>query len=114
MEIKRKETMKKKFLLTVSLLMLLWVSNSMMAQQRRPIDSQHPMWFIHVDVWYQADPQKIIDLIPEQIRPCGSGVEQRMAQFLQGKGDRSLSDGCRKDARQGNDRADRACDERDR
>ncbi len=39
------------------------------AQERRPIDSQHPLWFIHVDVWYKADPQKIIDLIPEDIRP---------------------------------------------
>lgn len=39
------------------------------AQQRRPIDNEHPMWFIHVDVWYQADPQKIIDLIPDDIKP---------------------------------------------
>ena len=39
------------------------------AQTRRPIDSQHPLWFIHVDVWYKADPQKIIDLVPEDIRP---------------------------------------------
>ena len=39
------------------------------AQTRRPIDSQHPLWFIHVDVWYKSDPQKIIDLIPEDIRP---------------------------------------------
>lgn len=61
--------MKKKILLSLSMLMLLLASNSSMAQQRRPIDSQHPMWFIHVDVWYQADPQKIIDLIPAEIRP---------------------------------------------
>ena len=39
------------------------------AQERRPIDAQHPMWMIHVDVWNKADPQKIIDLIPEDIRP---------------------------------------------
>ena len=39
------------------------------AQERRPIDNKHPLWFIHVDVWYEADPQKIIDLIPEDIRP---------------------------------------------
>jgi len=39
------------------------------AQTRRPIDNEHPMWLIHVDVWNQADPQKIIDLIPKQIRP---------------------------------------------
>ena len=41
----------------------------MMAQQRRPIDSRHPLWMIHIDVWNTADPQKIIDLIPEDIRP---------------------------------------------
>lgn len=39
------------------------------AQQRRPIDSEHPLWMIHIDVWNSADPQKIIDLIPEDIRP---------------------------------------------
>ena len=69
MEIKRNETMKKKFLLSVSLLMLLLASNSVMAQQRRPIDNQHPLWLIHIDVWNSADPQKIIDLIPDDIKP---------------------------------------------
>ena len=39
------------------------------AQQRRPIDSQHPLWLIHIDVWNSADPQKIIDLIPDDIKP---------------------------------------------
>ncbi|MBP5680388.1 MAG: glycosyl hydrolase family 98 [Bacteroidales bacterium] len=39
------------------------------AETRRPVDSRHPMWLVHVDVWNKADPQKIIDLIPEQIRP---------------------------------------------
>ena len=39
------------------------------AQQRRPIDSQHPLWMIHIDVWNGADPQKIIDLIPENVKP---------------------------------------------
>lgn len=39
------------------------------AQQRRPIDSQHPLWFVHIDVWVNADPQKMIDLIPQDIRP---------------------------------------------
>ncbi len=43
--------------------------SSVAAQTRRPIDNQHPLWFIHVDVWYKADPQKIINLIPEDIRP---------------------------------------------
>lgn len=39
------------------------------AQERRPIDNQHPMWLIHVDVWNKADPQKIIDLIPDTVKP---------------------------------------------
>ena len=39
------------------------------AQQRRPIDNEHPLWMIHIDVWNSADPQKIIDLIPQDIRP---------------------------------------------
>lgn len=39
------------------------------AQERRPIDSQHPLWLIHIDVWNKADPQKIINLIPDDIKP---------------------------------------------
>ena len=40
-----------------------------MAQQRRPIDNEHPLWMIHIDVWNAADPQKIIDLVPDDIKP---------------------------------------------
>jgi Glycosyl hydrolase family 98/Glycosyl hydrolase family 98 C-terminal domain/Carbohydrate binding module (family 6)/Carbohydrate binding module (family 35) len=36
---------------------------------RRPISQNQPMWLIHIDTWNFADPQKIIDLIPEDIRP---------------------------------------------
>jgi hypothetical protein len=62
--------MKKFFTLVVlSAVMLLTGTLSVGAQQRRPIDSQHPLWMIHCDVWFKADPQKIIDLIPEDIRP---------------------------------------------
>lgn len=39
------------------------------SNQRRLVDNKHPMWLIHVDVWNNADPQKIIDLIPEDIKP---------------------------------------------
>lgn len=42
---------------------------SLYAQSRRPVDSQHPLWLVHVDVWNQADPQKIINLIPDDIKP---------------------------------------------
>ena len=54
---------------TLLLLLLLTSSAVATAQQRRPIDNEHPLWMIHVDVWNKADPQKIIDLIPEDIRP---------------------------------------------
>ena len=36
---------------------------------RRPISPVQPAWIIHIDVWNNADPQKIIDLIPADIRP---------------------------------------------
>ena len=36
---------------------------------RRPISPSQPAWIIHIDVWNNADPQKIIDLVPEDIRP---------------------------------------------
>ena len=56
----------KKYFIILSLLL---VSMMTMAQQRRPIDSRHPLWMIHVDVWNKADPQKIIDLVPDDIKP---------------------------------------------
>ena len=61
--------MKRIFTSLLLVLMLTCMAQEVGAQQRRPIDSQHPLWMIHVDVWYKADPQKIIDLIPEDIRP---------------------------------------------
>ena len=45
------------------------------------------MWLIHVDVWNSADPQKIIDLIPDDVKPyvcmnlslsCGYDTETNM------------------------------------
>ncbi|MBO9562645.1 MAG: carbohydrate-binding protein [Niastella sp.] len=36
---------------------------------RRPISPRQPTWFIHIDSWNQADPQKIIDMVPADIRP---------------------------------------------
>ncbi len=52
-----------------TLLCLLCLTSSMNAQQRRPIDNEHPLWMIHIDVWNAADPQKIIDLMPDDIKP---------------------------------------------
>lgn len=36
---------------------------------RRPVSSQSPLWLIHIDTWSNADPQRIIDLVPKDIRP---------------------------------------------
>ena len=36
---------------------------------RRPVSPEQPMWLIHIDTWNYADPQKIIDLVPKDIRP---------------------------------------------
>ena len=59
----------KTILRNLLLLCLLALSLSMSGQQRRPIDSRHPLWLIHVDVWNKANPQAIIDMIPKDIRP---------------------------------------------
>ena len=61
--------MTKKNFTFVLLFMFMITWQSVTAQQRRPVDSQHPLWFIHVDVWNSADPQKIIDLIPDDVKP---------------------------------------------
>lgn len=61
--------MKKNITLMFMLLMLFLVQHSMQAQQRRPINNENPLWLIHIDVWNKADPQKIIDLIPDDIKP---------------------------------------------
>ena len=47
--------MKRALLLIAGLFCLTY---ALMAQQRRPIDSKHPLWLIHIDVWNTADPQK--------------------------------------------------------
>ena len=36
---------------------------------RRPVSPQQPLWLIHIDTWNYPDPQKIIALIPADIRP---------------------------------------------
>jgi hypothetical protein len=54
------------FLLIVSQFTIQAQSN---ASMRRPISPSSPMWIVHIDTWNYADPQKIIDLIPKDIRP---------------------------------------------
>lgn len=36
---------------------------------RRAISPTQPLFYVHVDTWNQADPQKVIDLIPADLRP---------------------------------------------
>ncbi len=36
---------------------------------RRPVSPESPMWIVHIDTWNNADPDKIIDLVPEDIKP---------------------------------------------
>jgi hypothetical protein len=36
---------------------------------RRPISPSSPTWIVHIDVWVNADPKKIIEMVPEDIRP---------------------------------------------
>jgi len=43
--------------------------NFLSAPFRRPVSPSQPMWLVHIDTWNSADPQKIIDLVPVDIRP---------------------------------------------
>lgn len=36
---------------------------------RRPISPDQPAWIFHIDTWNHADPQRIIEMIPADIRP---------------------------------------------
>ena len=61
---------------TQYLFLLLYIVCAQLAAQaqsstplRRPISPQQPMWQVHIDTWNYPDPQKIIDLIPPDIRP---------------------------------------------
>lgn len=59
--------------LMILLIAFMAVSVTMEAQNgpalRRPLSPQQPMYLVHIDTWNYADPQKIIDLIPKDIRP---------------------------------------------
>ena len=65
--------MRKTFALLLILLFALTAFFSLEASTkapiRRPISPQQPMWLIHIDTWNYADPQKIIELVPADIRP---------------------------------------------
>lgn len=61
--------MKKTILPLFLMLLLMLAAQTTLAQERRPIDSRHPLWLVHVDVWNKADPQKIINMIPVVLKP---------------------------------------------
>ncbi|MBO5616072.1 MAG: hypothetical protein J5932_08160, partial [Prevotella sp.] len=58
-----------RFLGAVCLLMTGSISKASSSQLSRPISPEQPAWIIHIDVWNYADPQKIIDMVPEDVRP---------------------------------------------
>ena len=39
------------------------------AEMHRPCNADNPMWIVHIETWNHADPQRIIELIPEDVRP---------------------------------------------
>ena len=36
---------------------------------RRPISNESPVWIVHIDSWNYPDPEKIIDIVPEDVLP---------------------------------------------
>ncbi len=55
--------------LTVLISLLLLPLKAYSVEMRRPLSPQQPMYIFHIDVWNNADPQKIIDLVPEDMLP---------------------------------------------
>jgi hypothetical protein len=53
----------------VSVAMLLNVAAVNATELRRPISPSSPMWLIHIDTWNSPDPERIIEMVPEDIRP---------------------------------------------
>ncbi|NLT03293.1 MAG: glycosyl hydrolase family 98 [Bacteroidales bacterium] len=62
------KTQVSKLLLAASALLLV-AGTLAAAPLRRPVSPNQPMYLVHIDTWNYADPQKIIDLVPEDIRP---------------------------------------------
>jgi hypothetical protein len=53
----------------VSVAMLLNVAAVNATELRRPISPSSPLWLIHIDTWNSPDPERIIEMVPEDIRP---------------------------------------------
>lgn len=59
-----------KSVLVTLFLSLFWATAAAQhAPMRRPISPDQPMFIVHIDTWNYADPQKIIDMIPADLRP---------------------------------------------
>lgn len=69
---KTRQLIEKSFL-TLALLLLsatmAVAQSSGTTKLRRPITPERPLWIIHVDTWNAPDPERIIELVPEDIRP---------------------------------------------
>lgn len=65
----KKTILMKRILFSVVLLASCVVSWATTENLRRPISTSQPAWIIHIDVWNYADPQKVIDMVPEDVRP---------------------------------------------
>lgn len=50
-------------------MLTLCTKTSFAAELRRPVSPEQPMWLIHLDTWNYPDPERIIELIPEDILP---------------------------------------------
>ena len=85
--------MKSIFTKLVMAMACMMASLTVMAQERRPIDSEHPMWMVHIDVWNSADPQKIIDLIPDDLKPYVCMNLSLSCQFDAWKNEKDHSEG---------------------
>ena len=56
------------------------------APLRRPTSTSSPMWIIHIDTWNWADPEKIIKLVPEDIKPyVVFNISLSVSDFVRGK-----------------------------
>lgn len=55
--------------LVFSLLCWLCAGTAGAAEMRRPLSVNTPMYIFHIDTWNGADPQKIIELVPEDMLP---------------------------------------------
>ena len=64
-----KSTFLKSFVLFFFFLSVFSLNAQTKPAMRRSVSPQQPMWLIHIDTWNYPDPQKIIDLIPQDIRP---------------------------------------------